>query len=95
MKCISIDMHQNIMFYYTGMNLWTERGKRQMQKEVATGTQNKRFSYTTISKTKTSLTNPLSRIQVGTARTPPQEIFAEFVGKRKFIFLSIEHNGRS
>ena len=24
---------------------------------------------------------------MGTAQTPPQEIFAEFVGKRKFIFL--------
>ena len=72
-----------------------EGGKRQMQKAVATGTQNKRFIHTTISKTKTSLTNPLSRIQVGKAQTPPQEIFAEFVGKRKFIFLPKEHNGRS
>ena len=73
--------------YYTGMTLWPYRGKRQMQKTVATGTQNKRFIHTTILKTKTKLTNPLSRIQVGTARTPPQEIFAEFVGKRKFIFF--------
>ena len=83
------------MFYYTGMNLWMERGKRQMQKAVATGTQNKRVIHITISKTKTNLTNPLSRIQVDTAQTPPQEIFAEFVGKRKFVFLPKEHNGRS
>ena len=77
------------------MNLWMEGGKRQMQKAVATGTQNKRFIHITISKTKTSLTNPSSRIQVGKAQTPQQEIFAEFVEKRKFIFLPKEHNGRS